>query len=153
MKVIIASFFLICFLTNPVADLKTETSDSLKWELNLERALKKARKQNKRVLVYFSGSDWCAPCKKLEQDFFENKDFEALLNTYVLVNIDMPRRIDILSEKQLKYNKQIISKYNSEKVFPKVILLNSRGKIAGKMSGYSQLRDVKPYTDFLKSNI
>ncbi|NND62986.1 MAG: thioredoxin family protein [Flavobacteriaceae bacterium] len=132
--------------------LAQDKSSNLNWLTNLEEAQKISKKEKKSILVYFTGSDWCTPCKMLKQDFFSSNEFSERSTDYVLVMIDYPRRIDILTEEQLEYNKKVIGKYNKEKSFPKLLMLNSQGKEKGKISGYGSLRDTGPYFDFLDKN-
>lgn len=58
------------------------------WETDLNRAMQTAVKTNKLVLVHF-GATWCQPCKKLEQNVFNQPGFGAdLQNSFVLVKLD-----------------------------------------------------------------
>ena len=41
---------------------------SQEWKTNFETAKTEATKQNKNILLVFSGSDWCGPCIKLDRD-------------------------------------------------------------------------------------
>lgn len=142
--------FLIYFLfAGIVSFAQNETTSKLTWLTNLEKAQKIAKKQNKPILLYMTGSDWCAPCKKLKEDFFESEQFEARSQDVVLVMIDLPRRIDIISEKQLAYNKEVIAKYNKQNTFPKILILNGKGKEKAEISGYSSLRDTSNHFAFL----
>ncbi|WP_121906978.1 thioredoxin family protein [Ulvibacter antarcticus] len=114
-----------------------ESESNLKWLTNLEEAEGLSKATSKPILMYFTGSDWCAPCIALKKDFFEAEAFAAKADDFVLVMIDYPRRMDVISEEQLAYNKKIVAKYNTNKSFPKVLVLNSKGKELGKLSGYS----------------
>ena len=58
---------MIPFLATAQMDIKN-ANDS-KWLTNYDTAISKAKKQKKNVLVYFTGSDWCPPCKMLKTDF------------------------------------------------------------------------------------
>lgn len=127
-----------------------QETNNLNWLTNLEDARKIAKKESKSILVYFNGSDWCAPCKMLKKDFFDSEEFKVKAEDLVLVMIDYPRRIDIISEEQMKYNKSILEKYNTEKTFPKLVGLNHRGKKIDEISGYSQLRDTSYHFKFLE---
>ncbi|RDK85424.1 thioredoxin family protein [Marinirhabdus gelatinilytica] len=144
------ALILCLLLVTGVAFAQNEADSTLKWLTNLEKAQKIAKKKNKPILVYFTGSDWCAPCKKLKQDFFESEKFVSQAENMVLVIIDRPRRMDIISEEQLAYNKTVIAKYNKENTFPKLVMLNAKGKKKGEISGYSQLRDTSHHFAFLE---
>jgi len=114
-----------------------EEVSSLPWLTNLEEAEKISAEKELPILIYFTGSDWCPPCVALKKDFFETADFAERAKGLVLVMIDYPRRLDIISEEQRAYNKKIISKYNSNKSFPKIVMVNKKGHELGKISGYS----------------
>ncbi|MEZ4874901.1 MAG: thioredoxin family protein [Flavobacteriaceae bacterium] len=126
-----------------------EISD-LDWFTNLEAAQKVAKKEKKPLLIYFTGSDWCSPCKMLKEDFFASEEFHAKAEGLVLVLIDFPRRIDIISEAQMAYNKTIIEKYNTEKSFPNLVGMSYKGKIMAHISGYSPLRDTSHHFEFIE---
>lgn len=130
-----------------------ELDTSLNWLTNIEKAKKISKELNKPILVYFTGSDWCTPCIKLKEDFFNSKEFLEKQDKMVLVMIDMPRRIDIISEKQKEYNKKVLSKYNSKKIFPKMIFLNSKGKVLDEFSGYSYYGDTSNHFRFINEQI
>ena len=127
----------------------SQTDTEIKWYTNLEEAKKIAKQEHKPILLYFTGSDWCAPCIQLKQDFFTHPDFIAKAKDMILVEIDVPRRIDIVSPEQLAYNKEILGQYNQEKAFPKLIALNHKGRVQEDISGYGSLRDPRNYFDLL----
>ena len=112
-------FVLVFFISTSYAQQEEVV---LKWNTNLEKAQKKAKKIDKPILVYFTGSDWCSPCKLLKEDFFDSSEFKELSEKFILVEIDSPFRVDIISEKQMAYNKKVIAKYNEEKNFSKIKL-------------------------------
>lgn len=116
----------------------------------MEEAQKVAKKQKKPLLLYFTGSDWCAPCKKLKEDFFNTERFIALSQNTVLVEIDIPRRIDIVTPEQLAYNKEVVKSRNKDRSFPKLIAYTSRGKKIDEVSGYGSLRDPVHYFNLVE---
>ncbi|MBT8255558.1 MAG: thioredoxin family protein [Bacteroidia bacterium] len=120
-----------------------EESTTLNWLTNLEEAEAISKQNNQPILVYFNGSDWCTPCKALKSDFFDTEEFRTRAAELVLVMIDYPRRVDIISEEQLVYNKNVMSKYNTDRSFPKLVILNNKGKELGNLSGYSSFNTYK----------
>jgi thioredoxin-related protein len=117
---------------------------AIQWLTNIGEAKKISAQTKKPILVYFSGSDWCAPCKALKSDFFGADKFQKEYSSdFVFVMIDYPRRKDILTEAQYTYNRSIIETYNKSKTFPKVVMLNHKGKELGKISGYSSFNSYK----------
>jgi len=107
------------------------------WHTNYEKAIKKAKNKNKNVLVYFTGSDWCTPCKMLQKDLFETKAFSELAENYTLLYIDIPFRDDIISPKQRIYNKKIRDQLNKRNIFPLLQVIDCKGEKIEKISGYS----------------
>ena len=49
-------------------------------------------KEDKKMLLFFTGSDWCGWCTKLQKEVFETSDFETWSDSVVLVELDFPRR-------------------------------------------------------------
>jgi len=47
------------------------------WESTWTQAQKKSALEKKPILLIFSGSDWCAPCIKLERDIWTSDAFKA----------------------------------------------------------------------------
>ncbi|GER59229.1 hypothetical protein ULMA_13370 [Patiriisocius marinus] len=122
---------------------ETVSVSKLHWLTNLEEAKKQANKENKNIILFFTGSDWCAPCIALKDDYFNTPAFEDNADKFVLLLIDYPRRKDIISPEQMKYNRTIIDKYNKSKSFPKVVMVSKGGRELGKISGYSSFNSYK----------
>lgn len=127
----------------------TMSAQDVTWHTDFEKAKAEARATGKPILMYFTGSDWCGPCKMLKKDFWQNSEFLNQAQDFVLVEVDIPFREDILTPEQFEKNKKLQSKYNKEKSFPKVLALNSSGKVRERISAYSMLRDTSMYFAFL----
>lgn len=122
----VAAYFLCSFLAN-AQDL---------WLTDYKQALALAQKENKKVLLDFTGSDWCPACMLLSQQVFSTTEFKNYAkDNLVLVELDFPNSKP-QSQQLINQNKQLLDKYNSDGVFPTIILLNSDGSRAGKMEGY-----------------
>lgn len=120
------------------------------WLTDFEKAKTQARKTNKPILMYFTGSDWCGPCKMLKKDFWENPDFLAKADDFVLLEVDVPFKLDVISEAQMKKNKALQNKYNQEKSFPTLLALDASGNVKDRISAYSMLRDTSGYFAFIE---
>ncbi|RED50192.1 thioredoxin family protein [Seonamhaeicola aphaedonensis] len=83
-------FFLIFFVT--LSSSKTFSQQRVQWHTDLNLALNEASKENKKILLFFTGSDWCGWCKRLQNEVFKTSDFEEWSNSLVLVELDFPRR-------------------------------------------------------------
>ncbi|MDV7140499.1 thioredoxin family protein [Maribacter sp. TH_r10] len=126
-----------------------EAEKDTKWLTDYEKAIKRAKKEDKNVLVFFTGSDWCPPCKMLKTDLFESAEFKALAEDYVLLYIDMPRNKDLLTHDQLKHNKELLKKYNKKGVFPLLTIVNEKGNALDEYSGYSMNGEIRYHLQLL----
>lgn len=94
------------------------------WSTDLEKAFEDAKKQNKPVLVEFTGSDWCPPCIAMRKNVFSKKEFvDAASKKFILVELDFPK-----GDKELKEKNQPYAKEYKIEGFPTVILFDSEGK-------------------------
>ena len=109
---------------------------ALEWLTDLPTALARAKKENKAVLLDFTGSDWCGWCIKLKKEVFDQFDFAVYANAnLIMVEVDFPRRKP-QSLDQIKANSNLAAKYNIQG-YPTIILLNSDGQQIGD-TGYVQ---------------
>mgnify|MGYP001036751240 CR=1 FL=1 len=110
------------------------------WQLDLEQAKLEAKKHQKQILLVFSGSDWCGPCIKLDQEIWQTAVFKKHAEAnLILVKADFPKRKgNKLSENQAIKNAKLAEKYNPKGYFPLVILLNDKGEELN-MLGYKNL--------------
>ena len=132
--------------------LNISSSNIINWETNYEQAFKKAKKENKNVLVYFTGSDWCGPCKMLKKDLFETEAFNTLSKDYVLLYVDIPRNKDLLTAAEYKQNKELLQKWNKRGVFPLLLAVSAKQKVIDEYSGYSMNGEVSYHLQFLEKN-
>ncbi len=124
-------FFLIILV------LSINTLFAQEWITNFDEAKKTAKEENKKIIMSFQGSDWCAPCIKLEKEYFSDSEFVTYSKAhFVMLKVDFPRRKkNRLSKEQQKNNNNLAEKYNQQGNFPLVVVLNDNGKLVGKM-GY-----------------
>jgi thioredoxin-related protein len=122
-------------------------ADSIRWQTDYSAALQQARKENKPVLLFFTGSDWCGWCKRLEREVFSQKEFAKLAgNEFIFVEIDRPMRTK-LPEKLTMQNEQLVKQFNIE-YFPTVVIVSPSGEKLGS-TGY-QDGGSRAYYDHLK---
>ena len=114
------------------------TMPSVTWLKNIDVAKEQAKKEDKYILLNFSGSDWCIPCMRLEKDIFSADAFTQFAADHlVLVNADFPRKNkNQLSKDQQKMNDALAEKYNPQGSFPFTILLDSNGNKIKIWDGY-----------------
>jgi len=136
-------------------DAAVETSevsieDEMNWYTDFKSAKVAAKKENKPMLVYFTGSDWCKPCVKLKKDFFNTPKFAEAAEDYIIVMLDIPYRDDIITLDQKKINKEVQKKLKVNK-FPTLLALDSRGRERNRMERYSY-PDPQYYWEFMSNN-
>lgn len=125
-------------------------ASELTWLTDLEKAQVAAKAENKRVLVNFTGSDWCGFCIKLHKEVFDTKEFaDYAKKNLVLVEVDFPQKKK-LPPAQQKANDALNSKYKVEG-FPTILVLGADGKTLGREVGYGPGTGPKNYINKLDS--
>ncbi|WP_396185770.1 thioredoxin family protein [Flavobacterium sp.] len=115
-------------------------SYSQNWNTNFEDAKQYALKDNKNILLVFSGSDWCAPCIKLDNVVWKSEVFKSESEkNWVIYKADFPKKkANQLSPELTESNNKLAEKYNKNGSFPLVILLDKTGKVIG-MTGFKNI--------------
>lgn len=113
---------------------------SQEWQTNFDEAKKLASKNNENIVLVFQGSDWCAPCIKLDREIWSTETFKKLSqNHFVMLKADFPRKkANKLSDELTLQNSKLAEVYNKQGIFPLVVVLNKDGKILGS-TGYEKL--------------
>lgn len=114
------------------------SSVSANWLHNLEEAQAIAKKENKLIILNFSGSDWCGPCIRMHKEIFDTDTFQDFAkDKLVMVNADFPRlKKNQLPKDQQSINDQLADRYNHEGKFPYTVLLTADGKVLKDWEGY-----------------
>jgi len=121
------------------------------WLTDFEEAKNIASQNNRNIVLVFQGSDWCAPCIKLEKEILNSDEFVSYSKAhFVMLKADFPRKKkNKLDKEQQEKNSKLAEIYNTKGFFPLVVVLNNEGKVLGK-SGY---KNIKPtaYINLLAS--
>ena len=72
--------------------LNTVSAQELTWHTDVNKAIEISSKTNKPMLLFFTGSDWCGWCIKLQKEVFFKPEFKEWANNVVLVELDFPRK-------------------------------------------------------------
>jgi thioredoxin-related protein len=121
-----------------VADKEAAAKVEAAWVKVWDEAKAKAKKENKDLLIDFTGSDWCPPCKRMHEEVFSQVEFvDAATKEFVLVYLDYPRYEE--------HKKLVVDAAANERVrelygvnsFPTVILTNSDGLPYVRTGGYA----------------
>lgn len=124
---------------------------SQEWHTNFENALFLAKKHDQKIIMVFQGSDWCAPCIKLDREIWRTSEFKNYASEYyVMVQVDFPRRKKNKLSKELQsQNNQLADAYNPQGYFPFVVIFNSNGEKIGETS-YKKM-SVEEYIQHLEA--
>ncbi|PXX30459.1 thioredoxin family protein [Arenibacter sp. ARW7G5Y1] len=122
-----------------------------KWESDWTAAAALAKQNHQNVLLVFSGSDWCAPCIRLDKSIWQSSEFQDYAKDHwTMLRADFPRKkANLLPEDQKIKNAQLAEKYNKNGYFPLVLLLDPNGNILGQ-TGFKNI-SVQEYIALLKS--
>ncbi len=104
------------------------------WTTSYRTALAQARDENRQVLLFFTGSDWCGWCKRLDAEVFSTAEFKAhAKKELILVKLDFPQQVP--QSAQLKQQNAQLQKQYQIEGYPTIVVLDSRGKTIGQL-GY-----------------
>lgn len=117
------------------------------WLSDLDQAKDEAELKNQNIILVFQGSDWCAPCIKLERELWNTAEFNQFAkDNLVLLKADFPKKKkNKLSTEQTKKNQLLADKYNKYGYFPFIVVLDKNGAVLKEM-GYQKL----PPDEYLK---
>lgn len=118
----------------------TTFGHSQNWKTSLDEAKIQANDENKKILLIFSGSDWCAPCMKLEKNVWKSDVFKKTAEEkYVLIKADFPKKkANQLPNELILNNNKLAERYNKDGNFPLVVMLDKTGKVLG-MTGFKNV--------------
>ncbi len=93
---------LVAFTFNGFAQQKP-----LEWHTDVTKAINISVQSGKPLFFFFTGSDWCGWCKRLQREVFFKSEFGVWANkNVVLVELDFPRRTKLSAELQ-KQNREL----------------------------------------------
>lgn len=127
-------------LTTALFILSTITSlNAQEWITDFETAKSIATENNKTIILVFQGSDWCAPCIKLDKEIWHTEEFQNYAKDhFVMLKADFPKRKkNALSEAQQAHNNQLAEQFNKNGYFPYVVVLDPKGTVLG-ATGYKK---------------
>jgi len=124
------------------------TTAAGEWTTDYSAALAQAKAENRRVFLFFTGSDWCGWCKRLDAEVLSTSEFQTYAKKkLILVKLDFPRRV--AQPAQVKQQNLKLQQQYQIEGYPTIVVLDSRGKKVGQL-GY-QPGGPTPFIDQLKS--
>jgi protein disulfide-isomerase len=135
-----ALFLLVIALFSPAGLLAEEAPTPVPeprvvWLENYNDALAKAKAENKRVLVNFTGSDWCYFCIKMDKEVLSTASFAAYADkNLVLLKVDFPRNRELPAT--IARQNQALGRQFGVQGYPTFVVLDSNGGERDRRAGY-----------------
>lgn len=102
-------------------------AQELVWETNVTKAMAISNETKKPLLLFFTGSDWCGWCIRLQKEVLKTPEFASWAKqNVVLVELDYPRRAPQTPEIK-KQNEELQMAFGIQG-FPTIILANATTK-------------------------
>jgi thioredoxin-related protein len=112
----------------------TETVQ-VKWHTDFAAAMAQAQKENKRVLIDFTGSDWCHWCIRMEKETLSTRPFKEYADAHlILFKADFPNS-RALPEAERQQNEALTQRYRVEG-FPCFVVIDPQGRELDRRAGY-----------------
>lgn len=122
----------------------------VQWYTNYTQALSVAQRENKPLLLFFTGSDWCGWCKKIDKEVFDTQEFgQSVGGRFVFVKLDFPMN-NQLPREEAQQNAMLKQKYGVTG-FPTIVVLDSQENFLAE-TGYRP-GGGQAYADYLSSLI
>lgn len=122
----------LCSLMNLHA--ANERASQINWQTNYEQAVSQAKASNKPILLFFTGSDWCGWCKKIDQEVFVTPEFANVAgDKFIFVKVDFPLSNPLPPNVDAQ-NKELQKKFDI-RGFPTIVLLDPNQQQIG-VTGY-----------------
>lgn len=103
------------------------------WTTDYMAATAQAVAEKKRTFLFFTGSDWCPWCKRIEREILGTKEFISYAKeNLILVKVDFPRETP-QSPQLMAVNARLAEHYRVSG-YPTVIVLDSEGRVLGRLS-------------------
>ncbi len=70
----------------------TIQAQELTWQTDMNKAMELSKKEKKPLLLFFTGSDWCGWCMRLQKEVMKTPEFTKwATDNVILVELDFPR--------------------------------------------------------------
>jgi thioredoxin-related protein len=93
MKKLIALLFLLLSHWHCHSQTEDNSQQGLTWQSDVSKAYALSASTHKPIFAFFTGSDWCGWCHKLQKEVFAKPAFiKWASDNVVLLELDFPRR-------------------------------------------------------------
>ena len=107
------------------------------WLVDFAKAKAQSGKEGKPILMEFTGSDWCPPCKALHKNVLTSDVFKQQMpKKFILLKLDNPRDKTKQTPTEIAQYKKLAKEYKVRGV-PTIIIADAKGKEQHRQVGYS----------------
>jgi thioredoxin-related protein len=107
--------------------------EELTWHTDLQKAISLSQKEKKPIMLFFTGSDWCGWCHKLQKEVFFQDPFKKWAkDNVVLVEVDFPRN-KVLSD-EIRQQNNLLQQQFSVRGYPTVWFVKPEKSKEGKVN-------------------
>ncbi len=101
----------------------SQTATTLYWYTDVSLASQAAAAENKPMLLFFTGSDWCGWCHRLQREVFNTPAFTTWASSdVILVELDFPRN-KVLPQNIMEQNQMLQQQFGVQG-YPTVWFVN-----------------------------
>lgn len=112
-------------------------AQELEWHTDINKAAKLSEKSKKPLLMFFTGSDWCGWCIRLQKEVLKTPEFAKWAkDNVILVELDFPRRTPQTDD--IKKQNFELQQFFGVRGYPTVWFANATKDKTGKVS-FAQL--------------
>ncbi|WP_213357451.1 disulfide reductase DsbH [Chlamydiifrater phoenicopteri] len=131
------------------ASMHKKDHAAIAWE-SLKEATEASQRDRKPICLFFTGSDWCIWCIRMEKQIMSTPEFANFSRKHLhMVLVDFPQSTP-LDESTKQQNRLLKQKYNVNG-FPELVFIDSEGKVLSRQ-GYEQ-GGARPYISKLKREL
>ncbi len=122
MNKIVTVIIILC--SSAIGYSQTEKlAKELNWVSDINQAYELSKAENKPIFAFFTGSDWCGWCHKLQREVFAKTDFINWANdNVILLELDFPRKKQL--PEQIAAQNQSLQQFFKVSGFPTIWVFN-----------------------------
>jgi len=106
------------------------------WLVDFAKAKARSAKEGKPILMEFTGSDWCPPCKALHKNVLTSDVFKKQMpEKFILLKLDNRRDKTGQTPEEIAQYKKLSSEYKVRGV-PTIVIADAKGKEQHRQVGY-----------------
>ena len=119
-----------------VAGFSTIAMGEEGWLVDFAKAKAQSAKEGKPILMEFTGSDWCPPCKALHKNVLTSDIFRKQMpEKFILLKLDNRRDKSGQTPEEIAQYKKLSSEYKVRGV-PTIVIADAKGEEQHRQVGY-----------------